>query len=412
MLRGNVVMTDPNSRLVTEELLYDLANKSARYTTGGKIVSKSNTLESVFGQYASEKRMFYFKKKVKLENPKYTMVCDTLQYATISEIAYFQGPTTITSKDNEIYCEQGFYNTKTDQSEFIKNAKFSSSGQIIEADTLRYNQKTAEGTALRNISITDTTEKVVLRGNRAFYNEKSGKTLVTENAEMQRQFGKDTLFLHADTLRSVLDTTSKKRNLLAYHRAQFYKSDFQGRCDSLTFSESDSMMRLYRDPVIWNDENQLTADTIRIQLANDQLDKLYLIKAGFISSQVDSLHFNQISGKKITGYFEKNDLDRVLVEGNGESIYFAEDDDNSYIGVNKAFCSHMMIYLDSSKIKSINFYQQPDATLFPVADLSEEEMKLKGLIWLGQVRPNSRNDIFIWKALPPRESIGRKRIKK
>jgi lipopolysaccharide export system protein LptA len=410
-LSGNVVMTDPNSKLSTEFLTYDLENKTAGYTTGGKIISKSNELISVFGQYKSTNRTFYFRKNVKLTNPQYIMDCDTLHYSTVTETAYFFGPTTITADNNKIYCENGYYNTKTDKSEFGKNARFESRGQLILADTLRYDRTSGIGKARKHVTIYDTTESITLKGDFADYNEKSGSMLITQRAEMQRPFGKDTLFLHADTLKSLLDTLIDKRMIYAFHRAQFYKADFQGRCDSLTYAESDSMMRLYIDPIIWNEKNQLVADTVLIQLANNKLQTLYLIKSGFISSEVDSIHFDQIKGKTITGYFTDNELSRVLVEGNGETIYFAEDDGNSYIGVNKAVCSRMMIHLDSSAIQSIVFYTAPEATLFPIKDLASDEMRLKGFQWFGEVRPADRLSIFEWKVLAPRETSTRKRVK-
>ena len=410
ILKGNVVMTDPNSKLVTDFLNYNLELKTATYTSGGKITSQDNELVSQFGQYNSANRMFYFRKDVVLTNPQYTTASDTLHYSTLSEKAFFFGPTTITSKTNKIYCENGYYDTKTDFSEFGKNARFESRGQVIQADTLRYDRKSGWGEARIKVQITDSSEKVVLRGESADYSEFSGEMLITGRAEMEREFGKDTLFLHADTLRSLLDTTIDKRTLYAYYHAQFYKSDFQGRCDSLTFSEADSLMRLFRSPVIWNEENQLTADSIRIQLANDELETMYLIKSGFIVSQVDSVNFDQIRGKNITGYFDDNELKRVLVEGNGESIYFAEDDDGAYIGINKALSSRMMIYLDSSKIKDIMFYIKPEATLFTLEELVGEERKLRGLRWLGEIRPMKKDDIFIWKSIAPLAAENRRKV--
>lgn len=409
VLRGDVVMTDPDSRLETDVLYYDTGNKTATYSTGGVIVSGKNKLSSRFGKYESMNRTFYFRENVELENEKYTTRSDTLHYSTSSEIAYFFGPTTISSENNRIFCERGYYNTKTDYSEFIRRARLDSKGQIIEADTLRYDRNSGLGKAYTNVSITDTAEQVVLRGQFAIYEEKSGRMHLHGEAEMQKQFGKDTLFLHADTLNSLLDTVSNKRTMFAFNKAQFFKTDFQGRCDSLTFSEADSMMRLYRSPVIWNEENQLTADTIFIQLAENKLDKMYLLRNGFIASQVDSLHFDQIRGRDITGYFTKNELSRVFVKGNGESLYFAEGDDGKYIGINKAVCSDMMIHLDSGSISSITFYEAPEATLYTIAELAEEDMKLRGLRWLGAIRPLSREDIFIWKALQTETAENRRR---
>jgi lipopolysaccharide export system protein LptA len=146
---------------------------------------------------------------------------------------------------------------------------------LKQLDKIYYNRKKSLGRAWKNVRITDTTEAVVLTGEFADYNEKTGQILITEKAVMEKAFGKDTLFLHGDTLRSVLDSVTDKRTLYAYYKVKFFKRDFQGKCDSLTYSESDSLMRLFRNPVIWNEENQLTADTVRIQLANNQL--IYLL---------------------------------------------------------------------------------------------------------------------------------------
>lgn len=140
---GNVRLKDPSSILTTNQLKYNLQTKEAIYTTGGKIISNKdkNQLTSVFGQYKSVKRMFYFRKNVKLVNPEYTMDCDSLQYNTTTETAYFTGPTWIRSKENTIYCENGFYNTKKDNSEFGKNAKITSQGQEVMGDQIRYDRK-------------------------------------------------------------------------------------------------------------------------------------------------------------------------------------------------------------------------------------------------------------------------------
>ena len=412
-ITGNVRMTDPSSVLTTSRLQFDNNTKQATYTTGGKIISENNELVSQFGMYNSRKRTFYFRTNVKLTNKDYVMNCDTLQYVTNSKTAFFFGPTTITSDENIIYCENGFYNTKTDISEFGKNARIDSKKQQIKGDKIYYNRKKSLGRAWKNVRITDTTEAVVLTGDFADYNEKTGQILITEQAVMEKAFGKDTLFLHGDTLRSVLDSVTDKRTLYAYYKVKFFKKDFQGKCDSLTYSESDSLMRLFRNPVIWNEENQLTADTVRIQLANNQLETLYLRANAFIGSQEDSVHFNQIKGKNITGFFAENELRKVKVEGNGESVYYAKgDDDKGYIGVNKALCSNMMIYIDSNKVQSITFLQDPSATLYSVNEPLKDEIQLRGFRWLGEHRPNKREDIFLWKKETAPVKPGRRRQKR
>lgn len=413
-ISGKVVrMTDPSTVLTTDRLRYDMQRKVASYTTGGKIESakNKNELTSRNGQYFSKEKTFYFRYNVQLKNPDYIMKGDTLKYNTASEIAYFPGPTTITSDENIIYCENGYYDTKSDISQFEKNARIESKGQVISADRLWYDRNNGLGKARRNVQIVDTTEKIVLTGHYADYYEKTERILVTDSAMMQQAFAKnDTLYLHGDTLRSVTDTLVDKRLIRAYRKVKFFKNDFQGMCDSLTYSESDSLMRMFGNPVIWNEENQLTADSIRIQLANDELHILYMRTAAFIASEEDSLHFNQISGRHITGYFTDGELRKIDVRGNGQSIYYAADEDDGYIGVNKADCTDMLIHIDSSKVRRITFITKPDATLYPVNELSGKELRLRGFKWLNAHRPIKKEEIFIWREDIPVPSNKRKRL--
>jgi lipopolysaccharide export system protein LptA len=339
--------------------------------------------------------MFYFRKNVKLINPDYTMDCDSLQYNTTTETAYFTGPTWIRSEENTIYCENGFYNTKKDNSEFGKNAKINSKGQEIMGDEIRYDRKKRIGKARKNVSIKDSVNQVILTGNYADYFEKEQVVLMTDSAAMQKIFGKDTLYLHGDTLRSVADTIAKKRTFYAFHHVRFFKKDFQGKCDSLTYSEKDSLMRLFGNPILWNEANQLLGDSVYIQLANNELNTLYLKNAAFIISEVDSLNYNQIKGRDITGQFVNSELKKVFVKGNGQSIYFASDEKGKYIGINRADCSDMLIYLDSNEVSKITFLKKPDAKLIPVNKLSPKELQLRGFKWFGALRPRKKEDIFL-----------------
>lgn len=393
---GNVVLTDPSSTLTTDLLVYDTKLALARYTTGGKIVStkNNNELTSINGSYDSNSRFFYFKKKVVLKNIDYTMYCDTLQYNSKSEIAYFIGPTRIVGKENQIYCENGFYDTKNDVSQFDQNAVLHSKGQQIRGQRLYYNRKSGIGRARDKVVIIDSTQHTVITGNYADYFELEDRLLVTQKAMLRMEIQRDTLFLVADTLRNITVAGTTYKKLFANYNVKFFKTDLQGKCDSLTYSTQDSLMELYRDPVLWNDENQLNADSCKIQMANGKIDKIFLVQNSFIGSEVDSVRYNQIKGKIITGFFEEGVLKKIYVKGNGQSIYYAESDSSEYIGVNKAECTDMWIYIDSSQVSSIIFITKPDATLYPVNELSPKELILRGFQWWGQFRATRKEDLI------------------
>ena len=95
--------------------------------------------------------------------------------------------------------------------------------------------------------------------------------------------------------------------------------------------------------------------------------------------------------------FLDNELRKIKVTGNGETVYFVQEEDSSFVGVNKAICSDMMIYVEENNIKKITFIKQPASTLYPIDELSNQELELKGFIWFPEKRPLSKADIFIWK---------------
>ncbi len=184
------------------------------------------------------------------------------------------------------------------------------------------------------------------------------------------------------------------RVILAYNDVRIFKSDLQATCDSLSYSTLDSMFRLYRLPVIWSDTSQFTADTVQIQLANDKIDRIYLRVNSFIVNSPDELFFNQIKGKNSTAFFEDGELRRVRVEGNAESVYYALDEEEAYIGVNKTVCSEMMLEFDDDGLTGIRFYAQPTANLFPMKKADHEGLKMPGFNWQEEKRPRSVEDLL------------------
>ncbi|HEY6161861.1 MAG TPA: OstA-like protein [Bacteroidia bacterium] len=400
----NVRLNNRDMSLTTDFLTYDMNSSIASYHNKGTLVSKENTLVSEHGYYNSKSREFSFKKNVVLTNPEYVMHCDTLRYNTFTKTAYFLGPTTIVSSNqaNTIYCENGWYDTDKDISQFNKNAVIVTRQQKLKGDSLYYNRKKGYGKAMMNIQVIDSVENMVITGNFAEYFEKTENSIVTGKAMLMQIFDEDTLFLHGDTLRATYETKDsakmkvidyKKRMMFAYHHVKFYKPDIQGKCDSLVYTASDSTMRLFKDPVMWSDKNQLTGDKVELLTAGGHIEQIKLLNNAFVVSQEDSVRFNQVKGKNLTGYFVKDELHKIKVEGNGQTIYYAKDK-NKYMGVNKADCTDILILLKDNEVDKITFITKPDATLFPFKDAEPKEMRLKGLKPRFTERPQKQADIF------------------
>lgn len=399
-LLHNCRMVDKQTTLTSDYLFYDLSNDMAYYNTGGHIVNADNKLRSRIGRYYSNQKLFFFKDSVVLVNPKYTIYCDTLKYHTVTEVSYFLGPTTIVSDENTIYCENGWYDSKKDVSQFSVNAYLMNDAQVLKGDSLFYDRANGYGKAIKNVSVTDIKEELTIYGNFGEYFEEPEFTIVTERPHMEKIFDGDTLFLHADTLKTEMDTLLDRRLLFAYHHVKFFKSDLQGICDSLMFLFADSTIYMYGNPVLWSDENQLTADFIKIITGDKSIKELQMFAASFIVSEEDESSFNQIKGRDMIGYFVDNSLNVIDVKGNGQTVYFVREDDGSKSGVNTSESADLRIFLENNEVKNILFLAKPVATLYPVDKLPSDKKELKGFRWLGDLRPKDKNDIFVWRNVP------------
>ncbi len=415
ILRGNIRLINNDVTLTTNSLDYDRMNNVAYYFGGGTMINQkeNNTLTSEQGYYYSNAKSFYFKEDVVLINPEYKIEADTLNYHSSAEIVNFLGPTTITSSNNFIYTEDGWYNTITNKSKFYQNAYIFSEQKRIEGDTLFYDRNEGYGEILCNAIITDTIENIILQGDVAHLFEKNDSAMITQEALMQQITDGDTLFMHADTfivstqfvvydsLINEIDSAKIKgdtvRTMLAYNHAKFYKSDMQGKADSIVYDFSDSTINFYYDPIIWSKENQITGTFIYILMTDNKVDRMFVNEKSFIISRADSLtdNFNQIKGDSLVAYFQEQEIRKIDVKDNSETIYYAIDEDGKYIGVNKMSGEDMLIFLKDNEISTITFIKAPEGLMSPLKDVSPKDVILKGFNWRILERPNDMFDIFI-----------------
>lgn len=397
LLKGKTVtLQDGQMTLTTDAIRYDAVNGVGYYTTGGTIVNKENNLVSKIGTYYTKGNLFEFKKEVVLKNPEYTMYCDTLQYNTQSRIAYFFGPTDIysTKDSNHVYCENGWYNTKINYSQFSKNSYIETKDKKLSADSMVYTGKTGIDRAYRNILLVDTTNKIEIRGQLGEYNRNSNIAWVTKAPNAAMQVEDDTLFITADTLRTWFDTTRQNRTLYTYHNTKFYKRDLQGVCDSLHYSFNDSVINLEVDPIVWSDNNQITADSIRVYMKDGEIDHISMKLNTFIVSEKDSGDkYNQIKGRNSIASFKDKRLHKVDVNKDVETIYYIEEDTGKYIGMQRMVSGDLSIVLENNQVKQVKYYLEPTGNLHPMDKIPAGEEKLDGFEWKIARRPMSRKDV-------------------
>lgn len=404
IINRNVVVDKGDMHLYTDILNYDVSTRVGYYNTAGRIINKDNVLTSNQGYYYSKTNDCYFKKNVLLHNPQFIVDCDTMRYNSGSKIAYFIGPTNIKSKENTIYCEDGYYDTSKDLSRFSKNSYILTKKQKMSGDSIYYDRKKKIGRAVKNVKIVDPEQKLTIKGKHAIHYEIIDLSVVTGNVLLMKRFEEDTLFLHADTLKALgntkemnpnKDSLNKDKTLFAYHKVKFFKSDLQGKCDSLIYTTVDSILKMYGRPIMWSDIHQLTADSISATMGTHSIKYMELKNDAFIVSEEDTLMFNQMRGKYMKGFFKKNDLYRVNVEGNGQTIYYVKEDEK-ISAVNRTDCSDLHIYVANKEVDKITFLTKPESTMYPINQVKLSEFRLKGFSWRIKERPLNSKDIFKW----------------
>ena len=400
--RGNVVIDNGSSILKTNFLDYNRETGLGTYFNGGEIDSKQEKihLTSERGYYYTQAKVFHYKTDVVMTHPDYVIYTDTMHYSSDLEKTWFFGPTHIKFDNRDIFCEYGWFDQLADRANFIRNAKILTSGQILMGDTIDYDQKAQIGISKCNVVMIDTSQKFEVNGDYAIYYEQDSVSYVTDNMIMKQEMSGDTFFLVADTLHSFVDSCWHERIIRTYHNTRFFKVDMSGQCDSLIYHTADSIIYMYTDPILWSENNQITADSIQLTMANGTMDKMYMNRNAFIIAHEDSIFYNQIKGTNMIGYFKDAELNKVDVFGNGQTVYYPREEDQTLIGVNETKCSNMTIKIDSSAIKKISFYDRPTATLTPTDEMPAMGMQLDGFVWRNNERPNSVYDLMLGTSSP------------
>ena len=397
---GNVEINDKEMKLSTDTLHFDRKNQILYYPNGGTIQDKKNTLKSIRGTYFLKDKKFTARSKVTVVNPENHLESEHLDYYTNSNLAYLYGPSTVTNlKDStKIYSERGFYDTNTDISYFVKNAKLFLKERTILADSLYYDKRKGFASATNKIKIIDTLQNMVTKGNYAELYEKKDSLFIINKAVAISVLDKDSMYVAGD--RILLTGKTDKRIIRIFKNVKIFKSDLQGKCDSIHTSQTTGLTRMFNTPILWSGKSQITGDSIQFitDKKTNNLDSLRVLQNAFMV-QKDSLSeddFNQIKGRDIYGKFEKNDLRTMLVKGNAESLYFNRNNDTQKLEtITKEIASDIEFTLEKNEIIQTKYFKKTEGKTFPPSEFPKEEEKFKGFIWREDEQPKTVEDIFI-----------------
>ena len=401
-MRMNVRMENQTTTLLTDSLNYDRLFNLGYFFDGGTMMDDQNVLSSEWGQYSPGTKEATFNYNVKLEGPQYTLTSDTLNYNTATKVANIVGPSDILNGGNHIYSESGYYFTQEGHAKLYQRSVLMNDGKELTGDTLYFDRNTGIGEAFSDIVFTDTLNRNMMKGDYGYYNERNKKAFVTDNALAIDYSQGDSLFLHADTLMMEsynVDTDSLYREVRAFHKVRFYRSDIQGVADSLVFSSVDSCLTMYSGPVVWSDNQQLLGEQIKIYMNDSTIDWAHIINQALSVEQVavDSTLFNQVSGKEMKAFFRKGEMYKTQVEGSVRSVYYPMDSDSLLMGMNVAESSTLEVYLENQKLERMIMRPKSTAEFYPMSQIPVGKSKLQAFKWLEYLRPVDKEDVFNWR---------------
>ena len=401
MLRENVRMINRETVLTTDSLNYDRVMNLGYYFEGGTLQDTVNVLNSWWGEYSPATKLAVFNHDVELVNPRFVLTSDTLKYSTLTKVATILGPSDIVSDNNHIYSERGSYNTVTEQAELLDRSVLTNQGRKLTGDSLFYDRLAGYGEAFDHVQLNDTVNRNMLTGDYCFYNELTGNAVATQRAVAVDYSQGDSLFMHADTLRLVtynFNTDSVWREMRAYHKVRAWRSNVQAVCDSLVYNSKDSCMTMYRDPILWSGNQQLLGEEVKVYMNDSTIDWAHIINQALAIEQMDSVHYNQVSGKEMMAYFRDGEMRQVDVDGSVLVIYYPVDGkDSTLIGMDYTEGGFLRMFLKDRKMERGAFIGKASGTMYPMDQIPPDKSRLPSFAWFDYVRPLSKEDIFEWR---------------
>ena len=406
-VRNNVVLIHGQMTLYTDSLDYDRLYNVGYFFEGGRIVTTDNEMTSDWGEYRPETKMAVFNYNVHMVSPappqqtRTTLLTDTLYYNTVTSVANARGPSTIDDGGCHIYTEFGYMNSKSNDLTLLMRSEMSNNGKKLIGDSIVWNSVDSIGEAFGNVVYTDLLNKNAMTGNYCYYDDRTGYSLGTDSAcIIDFSQGADTMYMHADSIKMYsfnLKTDSAYRTMHAYNHVRMFRRDMQGVCDSLVYQTRDSMMIMYKDPIVWTGSQQLLGEEIQAFMNDSTIDSIYVLRQTLSCERLDSLHYNQVAGHEMHSYMENGELKMTHVIGNVIVNYFPLDEDSLLIAMNHMESTEMKMYMGENRRMKKIWMPAATGTFYPIPMIPGDVRFLENFQWFDYVRPLDPQDIFNWR---------------
>lgn len=435
--KDSVVVSNEKYSIESKELTYNIKTKVVKILDESVIYTENSTIWSRSGTYDSKNTQAVFNSRTTVESDDQIIIGNALTYNDQSGMGKAKGDVYVIDTKNEtkLTADEAEYNKLTGYGKATGHVRIESEGgkSILRSEVTEYNKKTGYAIARGKVIFEHTVQQTSLLPGIMEYHAFSKFMLATVNPKLITVADGDSLFMRADTMYSlriqdreklkwIPELSSAKKSPTAYrysllyadstyrnpdpkqeepkliigHRnIKLFSDSMQAVCDSLSYSQADSTFRLYKNPVMWSKNQQSHADTVFIKTIDNKLSEVNLRNNALLVSLTGYENvYDQVSGLFIDAFFERNEIQRVHVDQNAESIYYAKDDAGAYIGTNRAESAEMTVFFINKEVDHILFVNDPKGNFYPIDQLTDTIRYLNSFKLFTERKPKSKEEVM------------------
>lgn len=409
---GTVQVRTEEYVLRSDSLKYNTETKLFTFFSSTHIWGNSGYLFSNSGWYDSEGDRLFFTNNSYLLTEKQEMFADSIYYENKTQKGklYSNIQITDTVQKTIAFGDFGNFNVKSEDFElkkdpsvvFYDNDNEKNDSLFMRADIFRSvvalkPRPKVDTTSEKTPTDKDTTQifDTIQQSDHileSVFTKEENDSISTEDLVEQNKGGYSNDSILAKKENAPTDSTYRK--IYGIHNVRMFNKDMQASCDSLYFDSLDSIAKMFINPIVWNNSKaQVTSDSVYAFIVNGGLDRAEFYDNGFIIMPEDatdtSKFSHQIKGKKIVFYFKNNELDRMNVSGNVQTIFYSTSDQAATFNESATF----VVYFKNRKVRRAVYNIKPTMESLPLSIVTSDKANLVGFLWKGELRPRSSSDI-------------------
>lgn len=407
--KNNVHLVDAKSDMVADSLRYNTFFREAYFISPTRIKTKDGVINTSSGTYNLDTGNAVFMDRTSFSDSTRFMSGDKIASDGKTGVIQIEGHGKLVDSVNSVTVLGGQILLDRNKNSFLATRKpvmilyRNNDSTYIAADTLYSGLRKYDSTQQKIINITDTLKKATAINVSTAAEDSLNKEKVIIDPISKDSTKKETVVnegMVSDSLEKTIVTapaTPKDsiRYFLAFHHVRIFNDSIQAVSDSLHYSTEDSTFKLFYNPVFWNDQTQVSGDTMFLFTANQKAKRLYVFNSGLVVNRTKEGLFNQIGGRTLNAYFKEGVIDYIRVKGTpAESIFYPYDDDSAYIGMNRSSGDVIDIYFIKKELNKVKFINDVNGTLYPLKQIPNDQKFLKKFEWMDKRRPKNKLELF------------------